>query len=83
MTETALHRTRLRFLDHKNYSVFSTNQTARTRQCWRLIRNPKLKTLKRISVFFSKKDVLKISRLCNLQKNRGFYYFGESVWARN
>jgi hypothetical protein len=32
---------------------FSTNQTARLRQCWPLCRKPELKILKRISVFFS------------------------------
>nr|DAH79564.1 MAG TPA: hypothetical protein [Caudoviricetes sp.] len=32
---------------------FSTNQTARPRQCWRLCVKPELKRLKRISVFFS------------------------------
>ncbi|WP_431624457.1 hypothetical protein [Enterobacter chuandaensis] len=31
---------------------FSTNQTARPRQCWRLCVKPELKRLKRISVFF-------------------------------
>ena len=31
---------------------FSPNQTAIPRQCWRLNRNPELKRLKRISVFF-------------------------------
>lgn len=31
---------------------FSSNQTAWPHQCWRLSRNPKLKRLKRISVFF-------------------------------
>ncbi|WP_435342997.1 hypothetical protein [Enterobacter roggenkampii] len=35
---------------------FSSNQTARPRQCWRLYGKPKLKRLKRISVFFSEKD---------------------------
>ncbi|HHA1454267.1 TPA: hypothetical protein ACOEDJ_004164 [Enterobacter asburiae] len=38
---------------------FSTNQTARPRQCWRLCGKPKLKRLKRISVFFSEKDLRK------------------------
>ncbi|WP_431105233.1 hypothetical protein [Enterobacter kobei] len=32
---------------------FSTNQTARPRQCWRLCRKPELKRMKRFSVFFS------------------------------
>ncbi|HHA1523377.1 TPA: hypothetical protein ACOEL6_003377 [Enterobacter cloacae] len=32
---------------------FSTNQTARPRQCWRLCVKPELKRLKGISVFFS------------------------------
>ncbi|MHA0900868.1 hypothetical protein [Enterobacter ludwigii] len=31
---------------------FSTNQTARPRQCWRPYKKPELKRLKRISVFF-------------------------------
>ncbi|HFK5796275.1 TPA: hypothetical protein ACG0L7_000069 [Enterobacter hormaechei subsp. oharae] len=35
---------------------FSTNQTTRPRQCWRLCVKPELKRLKRISVFFSFKD---------------------------
>jgi len=35
---------------------FSTNQTARPRQCWRLCVKPELKRLKRISAFFSFKD---------------------------
>ncbi|WP_366036075.1 hypothetical protein [uncultured Enterobacter sp.] len=39
---------------------FSTNQTARPRQCWRLCVKLELKRLKRISVFFSKKDLRRI-----------------------
>lgn len=35
---------------------FSSNQTARPRQCWRLCGKPKLKRLKRISVFFILED---------------------------
>ncbi|WP_157843314.1 hypothetical protein [Enterobacter asburiae] len=35
---------------------FSTNQTARPRQCWRLYGKPELKRLKRISVFFTLMD---------------------------
>ncbi|MER1434855.1 hypothetical protein [Enterobacter hormaechei] len=36
---------------------FSTNQTARPRQCWRLCVKPELKRLKRISVFFTFMDL--------------------------
>ncbi|ELY2042097.1 hypothetical protein LQZ39_12245 [Enterobacter cloacae complex sp. RIVM_C039474] len=39
---------------------FSSNQTARTRQCWRLNRNAELKRLKRISVFFTFVDLWRI-----------------------
>ncbi|HCT3357695.1 TPA: hypothetical protein OTT53_000717 [Enterobacter cloacae] len=35
---------------------FSSNQTARSRQCWRLYGKPELKRLKRISVFFTLMD---------------------------
>ncbi|MGV1174577.1 hypothetical protein [Enterobacter roggenkampii] len=35
---------------------FSSNLTARPRQCWRLCGKPELKRLKRISAFFSFKD---------------------------
>ncbi|MEP8921287.1 hypothetical protein ABKT64_10915 [Enterobacter roggenkampii] len=36
---------------------FSSNLTARPRQCWRLCGKPKLKRLKRISVFFTYMDL--------------------------
>ncbi|EMT0908356.1 MULTISPECIES: hypothetical protein [Enterobacter cloacae complex] len=39
---------------------FSTNQTARPRQCWRLCGKPELKRLKRISVFFTFMDLWRI-----------------------
>ncbi|HDS5355024.1 TPA: hypothetical protein QHU15_003032 [Enterobacter kobei] len=39
---------------------FPTNQTARPRQFWQLYGNPKLKRLKRISVFFSEIDSMRI-----------------------
>ncbi|EPE4064602.1 hypothetical protein ACSIFE_002626 [Enterobacter hormaechei] len=39
---------------------FSTNQTARPRQCWRLCGKPELKRLKRISVFFTFMDLRRI-----------------------
>ncbi|HHT4822461.1 TPA: hypothetical protein ACTY3W_003699 [Enterobacter roggenkampii] len=39
---------------------FSSNQTARPRQCWRLCGKPKLKRLKRISVFFIFMDLRRI-----------------------
>jgi hypothetical protein len=39
---------------------FSTNQTARPRQCWRLCVKPELKRLKRISVFFTFNDLRRI-----------------------
>ncbi|EOY5723543.1 hypothetical protein ACP6ZN_002035 [Enterobacter cloacae] len=39
---------------------FPTNQTARPRQFWQLYGNPKLKRLKRISVFFSEIDPMRI-----------------------
>nr|DAE00571.1 MAG TPA: hypothetical protein [Peduovirinae sp. ctjOQ18] len=39
---------------------FSTNQTARARHGWRVCGKQKLKTLKRISVFFSEKDLRRI-----------------------
>ncbi|EOZ4638528.1 hypothetical protein ACQRKX_001468 [Enterobacter cloacae] len=35
---------------------FSTNQTSRPRQCWRLCGKPELKRLKRISAFYIFKD---------------------------
>ncbi|MCK7155661.1 hypothetical protein L8O12_09300 [Enterobacter kobei] len=41
---------------------FSTNQTARPRQCWRLCVKPELKRLKRISVFFTSMDLRRIER---------------------
>ncbi|EPC4017614.1 hypothetical protein ACRZOS_001968 [Enterobacter kobei] len=53
--------TRLRFLDHKIFQFyFSSNRTARPRQCWRLCGKPELKRLKRISVFFSLVDLNRI-----------------------
>ncbi|HFT8038358.1 TPA: hypothetical protein ACU94I_001636 [Klebsiella aerogenes] len=39
---------------------FSTNQTARPRQHWRLCGKPELKTLKGISLFFTFMDLWKI-----------------------
>ncbi|NBG15366.1 hypothetical protein [Enterobacter cloacae] len=39
---------------------FYTNQTARPRQCWRLCGKPELKRLKKISVFFTFMDLLRI-----------------------
>ncbi|EMF5692391.1 hypothetical protein V3954_000753 [Enterobacter roggenkampii] len=39
---------------------FSSNLTARPRQCWRLCGKPKLKRLKRISVFFIFMDLRRI-----------------------
>ncbi|MEH4387592.1 hypothetical protein [Enterobacter cloacae] len=39
---------------------FSSNQTARPRQCWRLCGKPELKRLKRISVFFTFMDLMRI-----------------------
>ncbi|EPN6544636.1 hypothetical protein ACT2RV_002651 [Enterobacter ludwigii] len=39
---------------------FSTNQTARPRQYWRLCVKPELKRLKRISVFFTFMDLRRI-----------------------
>ncbi|EOV2669665.1 MULTISPECIES: hypothetical protein [Enterobacter] len=39
---------------------FSTNQTARPRHHWRFCGNPKLKRLKRISVFFTFMDLERI-----------------------
>jgi hypothetical protein len=39
---------------------FSTNQTARPCQCWRLCVKPELKRLKRISVFFTFNDLWRI-----------------------
>lgn len=41
---------------------FSSNLTARPRQCWRLCGKPKLKRLKRISVFFSFMDLRRIEQ---------------------
>ncbi|WP_165764056.1 hypothetical protein [Enterobacter ludwigii] len=39
---------------------FSSNRTARPRQCWRLCVKPELKRLKRISVFFTFMDLWRI-----------------------
>ena len=41
---------------------FSSNQTVRPRHCWRPSEKPKLKTLKRISVFFTFKDLRRIEK---------------------
>ncbi|MFI2904698.1 hypothetical protein [Klebsiella aerogenes] len=61
VTKTALHRTRLRFLDHKNFSVlFFCKPDRRPRQRWRLCGKPELKRLKRISVFFTFMDLERI-----------------------
>lgn len=47
---------------------FSSNQTARSRQCWRLYGKPELKRLKRISVFFTLMDYEKGVLSCNRLK---------------
>jgi len=39
---------------------FSTNQSVRPRHCWRLCGKLELKRLKRISVFFSEMDPMRI-----------------------
>ncbi|HDT2263157.1 hypothetical protein [Enterobacter asburiae] len=41
---------------------FSSNQTARPRHCWRPSGKSKLKTLKRISLFFTFKDLRRIEQ---------------------
>jgi len=57
-TKSALHRTRLRVLHHKNFQFyFSTNRYARAHRCWLSAGVRQLKALKKISVFFSFKDL--------------------------
>lgn len=54
---------------------FSSNLTARPRQCWRLCGKQKLKRLKRISVFFTFKDLRRIEKKRNNQINKGNFNF--------
>ncbi|WP_254911992.1 hypothetical protein, partial [Enterobacter cloacae] len=53
-TKIALHRTRLRFADCKNFQLgFFTNHSARPRHNWGCTASRELKRVKRISAFFS------------------------------